>query len=112
MLEVGRGFDLGQEALRAHDRGQLRLENLERHLPFVLQVLGEVDRSHAAFADFTLDAVTAFQGRVQADDGIGHGAQDAGRLSVVPAYRWPPPPPTPPPPPVPPPPPPRPPRPR
>lgn len=33
-------------------------------------VAGEVDRSHATLTEFGLDAVAAFEGCVQADDGI------------------------------------------
>ncbi len=37
-----------------------RLEHLERDIAVVLQVLGQIDRRHAAFAEFGLDAVAAF----------------------------------------------------
>jgi hypothetical protein len=66
VLQVRRGLDLGQEALGAHHRGELGLEDLERDLPLVLQVVGQVDRRHAALAEFALDAIATFQGRVQA----------------------------------------------
>ena len=45
----------------------------ERHLALVLQVLGQIDPSHAALTEFTLDRVAAFQGCVQACGGIRHG---------------------------------------
>ena len=57
MLEVGGGLDLGQEPLGADDRGQLGAQHLDRHLAVVLEVLGEVDRGHAAGAQLPLDAV-------------------------------------------------------
>ena len=73
MLQVGRRLDLGEEPLGAHDGGQLGLEHLERDLPLVPEVFGQVDRGHAALAELALDAVAALEGRVQAGDGIGHG---------------------------------------
>ena len=36
----------------------------------MLQVVGQVDRRHAALAQFTLDAVAAFEGCVEAGGGI------------------------------------------
>ena len=35
-------------------------------------VVGQVDRGYAAFAELTLDGVTAFESGVQAGDGMGH----------------------------------------
>ena len=40
-----------------------------RH-PLVLQIVGKVDRSHPALTDLPLDAVAAFDGRVQAGDRV------------------------------------------
>ena len=39
MLQVGGGLDLGEESLRADDRCQLGLEDLESDVAVVLQVL-------------------------------------------------------------------------
>jgi hypothetical protein len=61
------------KTLRPDDCGQLRLQDLERDLALVLEVVGQVDGGHAAFAELTLDGVSAFEGGVQAGDGIGHG---------------------------------------
>ena len=73
MLEIGRDLDLGQEALGPDHRGQLRLQDLERDLSVVLDVVGEVDGSHPALADVTLDAVPTFQRSVQTGSDVGHG---------------------------------------
>ena len=43
----------------------------------MLEVIGQIDRRHTALAQLTLDGVATFQGCVQADDGIGHGEQNA-----------------------------------
>ncbi len=72
MLQVRRRLDLGQEPLGSDDRGQLRLQHLERDLPLVLDVIGEVDRGHPALAELALDAVAPLEGRVQLSDGIRH----------------------------------------
>ena len=74
MLEVRRDLDLGEEALGAHHCGQLRLQDLEGHLTLVLDVVGQENRGHAAFAELVLDGVPALEGGVQAIDGDGaHG---------------------------------------
>ena len=70
MLQVGRDLDLGQEAFGSDHRSQLRLQDLESHLAIVLDVVGEIDRGHPAFAELTLDGVAAFEGGVQTGDGI------------------------------------------
>ena len=80
MREVGRGFDLGQETLGTDHGSEFRLQNFERHLAVVLQVVGQVDRGHAALTEFALDGVAAFESRVEAGDGIGHGGQYASNL--------------------------------
>ncbi len=51
MLEIGRGLDLGQEALSPEHGGQLRLHDLDRYLPLVPHVIGKVDGSHATLAE-------------------------------------------------------------
>ncbi len=57
MAERRGGLDLHHEPLGADDGGELRLQDLERHLAVVLQVLGEVHGGHATLAEFALDAV-------------------------------------------------------
>ena len=47
---------------------------LHRHLPVVLQILGEVDRGHSAAANLPLDGVAVGQGLFQSVKGVGHGA--------------------------------------
>ena len=46
-----------REALGAERGGQLGAQDLHRHLAVVLEVLGEVDRRHAALAELPFDAV-------------------------------------------------------
>ena len=79
VLEVRRGLDLGEEPLGANQSCQLGLQDLEGDLSFVLQVVGQVDGGHAAFAELALNGVAAREGGVQAGGGVGHGGQDASR---------------------------------
>ena len=51
MLQVGRGLDLGQEALGPDDRSQFRFQNLQRDLPLVAQIVSQVDRRHPALTE-------------------------------------------------------------
>ena len=81
MLQIGRGLDLGQESLRANDRGQLRAQHLERHLAVVLEVLRQVDGGHATGAHLVLDGVAVGQSCGQAIE-IGHGAPCSVRMEL------------------------------
>ena len=70
MLQVRRRLDLSQEPFGPDHCGQFRLEHLERDLPLVLQIVGEIHRGHAALTELALDLVATLEGRVQAGDGI------------------------------------------
>ena len=63
MAKAGGGLDLAQEPLGAEVCGKVRTQDLERHLAMVSQVHGEIDRSHAALTELTLDAVAVGGGR-------------------------------------------------
>ena len=65
MLQVRGDLDLGEKALDAEHRAELRLEHLERDLAVVLDVAREVDGRHAAGADLALDLVPASEPAVQ-----------------------------------------------
>ena len=73
MLQVGRELDLGQEPLGPDHRGELGAEHLEGHPPGMADVLGQVDRGHAAGADLALDPVAVGQGELEAGLRLGHG---------------------------------------
>jgi hypothetical protein len=62
VLQVGGNLDLRQEPLGADHRGQLGLQNLHCHLAIVLEILREVDRSHAALTQLALDRVAVGEG--------------------------------------------------
>ena len=75
VLEIGGDLDLGQEALAAEDGGELGVEDLDRDLAAVLQVLGEIDRGHAALAQLAHEAIAVGQGRREAGGWVGHGVR-------------------------------------
>ncbi len=101
MLQAGGGLDLAEEALAADDGRELGVEDLDGDLAAVLQVLGEVDRGHAALAELALDAIAVAQGRRESGLGVRHwmlfllGGIGMGRRSIAsdllpvePRLRW------------------------
>jgi len=85
VLQVGRRLDLGQETLGTDDRSEFRLQHLERDLPLVPEIVGQVDRRHPALAELELDAIAPFEGSVEAGD-RAWGVQ-ALTCAIDPAYR-------------------------
>ena len=66
MAEPRGDLDLAQEALAADGVGELGLEQLDRDLAAVAQIVGEVDGRHPAAADLALDPVAAGERRTEA----------------------------------------------
>ena len=73
MLQPGGELDLALEALGAERGGELGMQHLERDRAVVLEVLGEVDRGHAAAAELALEAVAIGEGRLQGGAQVGQG---------------------------------------
>ena len=71
MLQVGGDLDLGEEAVAADDGTQLGMQDLDRDLAAVLQVLGEIDRGHAALAELAVEAIAI-------GERIGEAVEHAG----------------------------------
>jgi len=63
--QLGRDLDLAEESLKAEDRGKLGPEDLEGHAALVLQVLGEIDRGHAAAPQLAAERVAVGEGRLE-----------------------------------------------
>jgi hypothetical protein len=80
MLERRRGLDLLDEPLGAEDRRQLGPQHLDRDLPVVLQVLGQIHRRHPTLAEVTFEAIAVGQGGGEAARDLGHGARVLGCL--------------------------------
>ena len=72
VLQRGGGLDFHHEPLGADDGGQLRLQDLERHLAVVLEVLGQVHGGHAALAELPLDQIAISEGGDEAGERFGH----------------------------------------
>ncbi len=80
MREVSGDLDLAEKPLGSEDGGQLGPQDLDRDLATVFQILGEVDRGHAASAEFVLDGVVVREGGFQSFDGVRH--RSAGTASI------------------------------
>ena len=57
VVQAGGNLDFAQEAIGAEGRGELGAEDLYRDLAMMLQVFSEVDRGHAAHAEFAQQPV-------------------------------------------------------
>ena len=84
MSQPSRDLDLADKPLGAERRGEFGPQHLHGHFAFVLEVLGKVDRGHAARTEFFLDDVAVGKGGFETVEGIRHGA--AFRLASPP--RW------------------------
>ena len=65
-------IDFLDEPFGAEDRSEHGPQHFDRDLAAVFQVLGEVDRCHAARAKFPLDGVPVGEGGFEAVDEIWH----------------------------------------
>ena len=57
VLQVGRRLDLSQKPFRADDCGQLGLQDLERDLSLMPEIISEINRGHPALTELALDLV-------------------------------------------------------
>ena len=65
VLQRRGGRDLLHESLSAKHRSEFGLQQLERDVPLVLDVLAEIDRGHAALTELALDAVATSERGVE-----------------------------------------------
>ena len=82
MPQVSRRGDLAQEALRPQGGGQLGTQDLHGDFSAVLEILGLVDRGHAALSQFPLDAVAIGEGGLKPRRGCRTGSGSAGWLEL------------------------------
>ena len=78
MIEPRGDRDLAQEAIAGERPGEVGPEHLDGDLPVVFEVVREVDRGHAAGAEFALNAVVAGEGGRETRSGVRH-ARARGR---------------------------------
>jgi hypothetical protein len=62
VLQTGGEVDLALEPLRAQRGRELRQQHLEGDRPLVTEVLGEVNRGHAAAPELALEGIAAGEG--------------------------------------------------
>jgi hypothetical protein len=75
---MGRPFALdgdchGRAVAGAAESAKIGMENLDRYIAIVLDVVREVDRGHAALTELTLDRVAVRERRVQPSRGFSRG---------------------------------------
>ena len=83
MLQPGGDPDLAEEPLGSERGGELGAQHLERHGPIVPEVVGEVDRGHAAAAELALDAVAIGQGVGKSGVECAHSFCGLGNRNVA-----------------------------
>ena len=72
MLEIGGGGDLLDEPLCPEHRCEFGPQHLHRHLAVVFQIFSEIDRGHAADAEFVLDGVAVGEGGFETVEELRH----------------------------------------
>jgi hypothetical protein len=72
VLELGDDVDFTGEPVGPHRGREFRAQDLERDLPVVLEVVGQVDGGHPAKTHLALDPVAPAQGSAQAVQCGGH----------------------------------------
>ncbi len=75
MLEVRRRPDLGQETVGADGGGELGLEDLQRHLAVVSQIVRQVYPRCGTLAELSLDAIPVAKDLGEVIGGRRHGAK-------------------------------------
>ena len=78
VLEVRGDADLGEEALDAHHRGEVGVQDLERDVSVVFEVAREIDGRHAPGADLALDDVAIGERTNELVTQLRHGANVTG----------------------------------
>jgi hypothetical protein len=72
VVEVRGNFDFAVKPISTEGLSELWTEYLDRDLAVVLYVQSEIDRRHAATAEFSLDGVVVGEGGLQAVEGVSH----------------------------------------
>ncbi len=72
MLEVGGGLDLLYEPLGSQHCGEFGTQDFDGDLAVVLQIVGQIHRRHAAFAQVAFDFVAVGEGSRELGGDLGH----------------------------------------
>jgi len=81
VLEGGSKADFSEEALGPEHGAQLGAEHLQRDWTIVLEVAGQVDRSHATAPELALERVAIGQRSVEPLRGLGQGDRSSWGIS-------------------------------
>ena len=81
MLEIRRRPDLGEKSLRAERRREVGMQHLERDLPVVAYVLGEINGGHSATPELAVNAVAISERWKFGRGGLVQSASAGGRNS-------------------------------
>ena len=76
-VRVGQGggdFDLPQETVGAHSRGELRMKDFDCYGSTVLEILREINDGHPPAAELALDRVAPRQGGLKASQLVDHNS--------------------------------------
>jgi hypothetical protein len=72
MLKLRRRLDLGEKALGAKCRCEIRMKDLDCNIALVPEVMCEINGRHAAHADLANDAIPVFEGTRKARNHVAH----------------------------------------
>jgi hypothetical protein len=78
VIQTPRDVYLTQEALAAQHCAEFRPQQLERHLPMMLEILGQVHDGHATATELLFYTVAVSEGSLEAVQQVGHGVTRAG----------------------------------
>jgi hypothetical protein len=82
MLEPGGDPDLAKKSFGAERGGKVRTQDFDRDLSVVPKVFGDVNRGHAAGAEFTFDTVVTLERGIQPIQRICHDTKLRHILAV------------------------------
>jgi len=85
VLQARGHLDLAQEAFRAEGLCERRIQHLERDGAAVYEVAGEINGSHPARAELSLDQVSVGQCDLEQAGDAGHARKDGGKRRAWPA---------------------------
>ncbi len=86
VLKLGGHLDLPQEALRTQRGGQLGMQDLDRHRPVMLEILGQVYGRHSPVAQLAFDPVTTGECYAHRFQAVGHGVWSPRRSASAAGY--------------------------
>lgn len=72
MLQLCGGLDLAQEPFPAYGGGEVRMQNLDRDITFVAEIMGEVHRGHATLPELTFEPVAVGEHGAEPRERIAH----------------------------------------